>query len=558
MKQTMRKTKKAKKRFSRNLLWISLLLLLPIFIFSAVYLPAKFFSEAQSTTTTEPNLKVAFIGDTGSINTGKEFEKVLNLIKTEGAQAVVHQGDFDYSFNPRGFDAKVTSVLGANFPYFMSVGNHDDASWNTGCSDADGCYAQFLKDRMARIGAVSDDADFNDQMYATEFKGLKMVFTGLGGVTKPEFAQFVNTQLADDPHVWKICSWHETQEAMQVGSKNNLMGWDIYENCRRHGAIIATAHEHSYHRTKTLTDMTNQIVDPTCADPNNICVDKGRTFAFVSGAGGGGLRNQDRCLPTTYPYGCKQEWAKILTLDQGLVHGALFIVFNYNGDPNKAHAYFKNINGVIMDEFDITTTSAITPTAAQIDPTVDPEITPSVTPLPTMTPEPSPTAIPSPTPTSAPASRTLAPIADTFVHASNPSVNYGTRSTIIADGKPIRITYMKFDLGQFTGKTILSAKLRLKITDASTGTQAIKAVADNAWSETGMIYTNRPALGTVYTSIGSTVKGAWKEVDLTSAVEMNSGTLFSFGIDTVSDDELIFNSRNAGASSRPQLIITYQ
>src|SRR2546427_12444800 len=87
---------------------------------------------------TDPGLKVAFIGDTAN---GTDFRSVLTLIKSEGAHMALHQGDFDYGSNPAAFFSTIDSVLGANFPYFASIGNHDTGSWNTGCSDADGCYA---------------------------------------------------------------------------------------------------------------------------------------------------------------------------------------------------------------------------------------------------------------------------------------------------------------------------------------------------------------------------------------------------------------------------------
>ncbi len=44
-----------------------------------------------------PNLKVAFIGDTGNSDS---FQQVLQLIKDEGADIVLHQGDFDYVNDP--------------------------------------------------------------------------------------------------------------------------------------------------------------------------------------------------------------------------------------------------------------------------------------------------------------------------------------------------------------------------------------------------------------------------------------------------------------------------
>ncbi|MFQ6002451.1 MAG: hypothetical protein ACE5KJ_01765, partial [Candidatus Zixiibacteriota bacterium] len=72
--------------------------------------------EAAETLSTEANLKVAFIGDSGY---GKNFEKVLQLIKSERADMVLHQGDFDYALDPSGFFAKIDKILGPKFPYFL-------------------------------------------------------------------------------------------------------------------------------------------------------------------------------------------------------------------------------------------------------------------------------------------------------------------------------------------------------------------------------------------------------------------------------------------------------
>jgi hypothetical protein len=320
-----------------------------------------------ATNPTQPNLKVAFIGDSGYL---ANFETVLTLIKNEGADLVLHQGDFDYALDPDGFFAKIDAILGTNFPYFASVGNHDIASWRAGCGDPDGCYAPLLKDRMARSGIVPDDPDLNDQMYAVTYRGLKLVFVGqerwAGNTLYPRYLQ---SQLAHDAHIWKICSWHKNQNTMQLGSKGDEIGWAVYETCKNHGAVIATGHEHSYSRTKTLTHIRNQTVDThqhppidgVPGNPNQLLVGPGRSFVVVSGLGGRSMREQERCRPFTYPYGggpeCNYIWAKAYTSNQtdGVAKsGALFIVFNYHGDPTKAHGYFKTSDGEIIDEFDIT------------------------------------------------------------------------------------------------------------------------------------------------------------------------------------------------------------
>ena len=46
---------------------------------------------------TDTNFRVAFIGDQGL---DSNAIAVLNLIKDEGAQMVLHQGDLDYEDNP--------------------------------------------------------------------------------------------------------------------------------------------------------------------------------------------------------------------------------------------------------------------------------------------------------------------------------------------------------------------------------------------------------------------------------------------------------------------------
>jgi hypothetical protein len=298
---------------------------------------------------TEAGLKVAFIGDSGI---GANERAVLKLIQAEGAQVVLHQGDFDYHNNPTAFWASVDEVLGADFPYFVSVGNHDVAEWPTTSRPS---YAQYLFDRLRRIGVTPDSMELNNEMYSLVFKGLKIVFVGeQRGTGDRVYAPYIKQQLKNDDHTWKVCSWHRNMNAMQVGDKTDDMGWGVYEACREYGAIIATAHEHSYERTKTLSSISEQAVDPTSPDPAQLVAAPGRTFVFVSGLGGDSIRVQRRCLPAVPPYGCQGEWAKIYTSNQNAQYGALFITFNVDGDPNKAHGYFKNVGGAIVDEFDVT------------------------------------------------------------------------------------------------------------------------------------------------------------------------------------------------------------
>ncbi|MEJ7733936.1 MAG: metallophosphoesterase [Polyangiaceae bacterium] len=289
----------------------------------------------------EPVL-VAFIGDSGK---GNNFKSVLDLVIAEQADAVIHNGDFDYGLDPDAFFSVVDTALGADYPYFASVGNHDAPSWTD--------YSAYLVDHMDKVGVTPDDPDLSDQKFAFLYQGLRFVFVGENG-ENAEFAEFIADQLDPAADEWKICGWHKNQNAMQIGGKGNEMGWDVYENCRLAGAIITTGHEHSYERTKTLVSMEQQTVDETCSGVAETCVSPGRTMAIVSGLGGVGIRDQERCAPATPPYGCKGEWASIYASDQGATYGALFIEFNTGGNPKKAHGYFKNVDGVVIDDFIIT------------------------------------------------------------------------------------------------------------------------------------------------------------------------------------------------------------
>jgi uncharacterized protein YjbI with pentapeptide repeats len=290
---------------------------------------------------TDANFRVAFIGDQGL---GPNSVAVLNLIKDENAQMVLHQGDFSYTDDPDAWDKQISDVLGDDFPYFGTIGGHDLLKWNE--------YQQKLHDRLKKIPDVQCIGDLGVKSSCT-YKGLHFIQVG-PGIKGSEHGSFIENQLNNNDHIWSVCSWAMNMTDMQTGKKPNKTGWEVYENCKNAGAIIATGHEHVYSRTKTLIDIENQVVDPEWSERNKLRIKEDSTFVFVSGIGGKTIRAQERCLPLSYPYGCNGEWANIYTSDQHATFGALFCTFNADGQPNKAYCYFKDIDGRIIDEFTIT------------------------------------------------------------------------------------------------------------------------------------------------------------------------------------------------------------
>ena len=287
-----------------------------------------------------PNFKVAFLGDQGL---GSSSQAVLSLVKNEGAGMLLILGDFDYDDNPAAWDAMLNQSLGPDFPVFAVVGNHDESRWPQ--------YRARLTDRLSRTAGASCSGDYGVNA-ACRYQGLFFVLSGAGTLGSGH-AGFIREQLAADASVWSVCAWHKNQTALQLGDKDNDVGWVTYEQCRLGGAIIATAHEHSYQRTRTLANMQSQTIDPAWGAPDQLRVGGGSSFVFVSGLGGRSIRDQERCKPASPPYGCSGIWASVYSEDQRADYGALFIDFHVDGDPRKARGYFKNIRGQVVDSFTV-------------------------------------------------------------------------------------------------------------------------------------------------------------------------------------------------------------
>ena len=283
---------------------------------------------AQTANETPENFKIAFIGDQG---TGKYPKAVLQLIKDEGAAAVLHQGDLDYDKDPLGWEQLINTVLGPNFPYFTCIGNHDGGKW-TGPNG----YQALIEARAQRLG-IEWDGQMGVQS-SLKYKGIFIVMVA-PGVKGSGHDAYIKAQLEKDKSIWSIAAWHKNMTKMQVGGKTDDTGWGVYEEARKGGAIIATGHEHSYSRTYLLSDIANQVVASTS---DTLVLTAGETFVFVSGLAGKSIRDQEID---------GKWWASIYTSTQDANYGALFGEFNYQGIPNLAHFYFKDIDGNIPDEF---------------------------------------------------------------------------------------------------------------------------------------------------------------------------------------------------------------
>ena len=155
---------------------------------------------------------------------------------------------------------------------------------------------------------------------------------------------------------------------------------------------------------------------------------------------------------------------------------------------------------------------------------------------------------------------TLTATADSYVSSGTTGTNYGTSTVLRVDASPVDTTYLKFDLSPYAGRTLQSATLQLRSAgNASTGTQNVKLVATDTWTETGITYNNRPALGTSIGRFGPTTTNTNYSVPLTvSALTGELGQQLSLALDTSSTDGLDLNSKEAGSTNAPKLVLTMQ
>jgi hypothetical protein len=187
--------------------------------------------------------------------------------------------------------------------------------------------------------------------------GIFFILSGVGTLGTDHEA-FVTNALSTSDSSWRICTWHKNHQLMQVGGKGTEVPMSMYDACRAGGAIIATAHEHSYSRTHLLSSFANQTILDTSAE---LSIGEGQTIAFVSGLGGLSVRAENATRAAD-PW-----WASIHTSTQGAQSGALFCSFNHQSVFNRAHCYFKDLGGVVADEFDLVSLIPRTPVGGPYD-----------------------------------------------------------------------------------------------------------------------------------------------------------------------------------------------
>jgi myo-inositol-hexaphosphate 3-phosphohydrolase len=159
--------------------------------------------------------------------------------------------------------------------------------------------------------------------------------------------------------------------------------------------------------------------------------------------------------------------------------------------------------------------------------------------------------------TPTPMTTVFTPVADSYVSATKPTTNFGSVNNLRAKlSGPIIDSYLKFIVNGIGG-SVQSARLRLFVTQASSG-GAMYSVSNDflntaaPWTEADINFDNAPAMsGSALSTVNAVNAGEWAEFDVTAAVTGN-GTV-SFGLKGIVSTAVIYSSKE-GANS-PELVI---
>ncbi len=147
-------------------------------------------------------------------------------------------------------------------------------------------------------------------------------------------------------------------------------------------------------------------------------------------------------------------------------------------------------------------------------------------------------------------SSTVKATADAYVSSAAPSVNYGSSKSLRIDASPIVRSYLRFDLRAVSG-TVTSARLTLFADSASTAGYSVARSGD-AWTESGITWSNAPAPGAVFASSAPFASGTAVSVDVTPAV--TAGCVVDLVVIGRNSTAVRFDSREA--ANPPSLALT--
>jgi hypothetical protein len=140
-------------------------------------------------------------------------------------------------------------------------------------------------------------------------------------------------------------------------------------------------------------------------------------------------------------------------------------------------------------------------------------------------------------------------VADAYVLASNPTINYGAEWRLGTAASPDRDSFLRFNLSGLD-YPVTQATLRLHPFDSSVAGVSVHALTDTTWSEVGITYNTAPAVGAIVGTSGPVTANTWVEIDVTSFITGNGDYNLAL---TSTGGLLRFVSREG--TNPPQLVV---
>jgi hypothetical protein len=155
-------------------------------------------------------------------------------------------------------------------------------------------------------------------------------------------------------------------------------------------------------------------------------------------------------------------------------------------------------------------------------------------------------------PTPATTAFTFAPVADAYISKPKPNSNFGASNMLRLYGGPLGASFLRFDVRDLPA-TVVRVTLRLYAYNPSISGYQVRAVTNNAWSESTLTYENAPPIGELIISSEPFEAKHWTNVDLTSLVRGDG--MYSIVLITFNRAPFSLASRDAIPPYRPQLVV---
>jgi hypothetical protein len=497
-------------------------------------------------------------GVAGDLGGNTRTASVLSAVQASGAAALFAIGDLSYSeLTPESAWCDfVKSNLGASYPAELVAGNHED-------DGPDGLISNFSGCLPDRLGGVQ--GDYPRQYYVDYPSGSplvrfimispKLTFPpstsawsyGAGTVRYNWTASAIDgARAAGIP--WVVVGMH--MYCLSLVDFPCATGTDIMNLLfAKKVDLYLQAHDHAYARTKQLALNGSCTAMPTTSFNPDCVADDSASSAYTAGNG---------TVLATVGSGGRSINSEHPELPQGPFFKA-YMGSNFNAtygflkvsvsDTQVSAQYVRGTGGSFADAFTITkgqppttTTAATTTTTAATTTTTGATTT-----------------------TTGGGTTTFTANADSFVQSDAPTTGHGPDTALYVDSSPTKITYLKFDTSALAGRTVTDATLKVTTTSTSSSgspdTQVVHPVADSSWTESGLTYNTRPAVGAANLgSVSNTNSNTTYSISL-DAGQLQSlvGGQLTLALDSTggAGDAFYVNSREASPNP-PQLVLTAQ